>query len=45
MNMGKVSHLNINDIPVGRDVDGVLRLLQAFQYKDEHEEGESSEYN
>ena len=39
MNMGKVSHLNVNDLQVGRDVDEVLRLVQAFQYKDEHGEG------
>ena len=44
MNMGKVSHLNVHDLPVGRDLDEVVRLLQAFQYTDEHGEGKSSEY-
>ena len=29
----------MNDLPVGRSVDETLRLLQAFQYTDKHEEG------
>jgi len=28
----------INDLPVGRDVDETLRLVQAFQFTDEHGE-------
>ncbi len=29
----------MNDLPVGRSTDETLRLLQAFQYTDKHEEG------
>jgi len=35
---GVVSHLSINDLPVGRSVDETLRLLKAFQFVDEHGE-------
>ena len=30
--------VTINDLPVGRDVDEILRLVQAFQYTDVHGE-------
>ena len=30
----------MNDLPVGRSVDEVLRLVQAFKFTDEHGEGE-----
>ena len=30
--------MTINDLPVGRSVDEVLRLVQAFQYTDVHGE-------
>jgi len=30
--------ITINDLPVGRDVDETLRLVQAFQFTDEHGE-------
>jgi len=30
--------ITINDLPVGRDVDETLRLVQAFQYTDKHGE-------
>ena len=30
--------ITINDLPVGRNVDEVLRLVQAFQYTDKHGE-------
>ncbi|KAG8233717.1 hypothetical protein J437_LFUL019187 [Ladona fulva] len=30
--------ITINDLPVGRSVDETLRLVQAFQYTDEHGE-------
>ena len=33
--------LIVNDLPVGRSVDEVLRLVQAYQFTDEHGEGES----
>ncbi|CCW63716.1 unnamed protein product [Phytomonas sp. EM1] len=29
-------HSTINDLPVGRSVDETLRVVQAFQYSDEH---------
>ena len=32
---GVVRHLSISDLPVGRNVDEVLRLVKAFQYTDE----------
>jgi len=34
----KLRQVTINDLPVGRDVDEVLRLVQAFQYTDVHGE-------
>ena len=30
--------MTVNDLPVGRDVDETLRLVQAFQFTDEHGE-------
>jgi peroxiredoxin 1 len=30
--------MTINDLPVGRDIDEILRLVQAFQFTDEHGE-------
>ena len=33
---GTVRSLNINDLPVGRNVDEVLRLVQAFKFSDEN---------
>lgn len=35
---GKLRQITINDLPVGRDVDETLRLVQAFQFTDEHGE-------
>nr|CAB3265142.1 peroxiredoxin-like [Phallusia mammillata] len=35
---GVVRHLSINDLPVGRSVDEVLRLVKAFQFTDKHGE-------
>lgn len=37
---GVLRQITINDLPVGRSVDEALRLVQAFQYTDEHGEGE-----
>jgi len=34
---GIVRHISVNDLPVGRSVDEVLRLVQAFQYTDTHD--------
>jgi mitochondrial tryparedoxin peroxidase, trypanosomatid typical 2-Cys peroxiredoxin len=33
---GNLRHSTINDLPVGRNVDEVLRVVQAFQYTEEH---------
>ena len=35
---GIIRHLSMNDTPVGRSVDEVMRLLQAFQFTVEHGE-------
>lgn len=35
---GNLRQVTINDLPVGRDVDETLRLVQAFQFTDEHGE-------
>ena len=35
---GNLRHASYNDLPVGRNVDEVLRLVQAFQYSDKHGE-------
>jgi alkyl hydroperoxide reductase subunit AhpC len=35
---GIVRHIQINDLPVGRNVDETLRLVQAFQFTDKHGE-------
>lgn len=35
---GIVRQITINDLPVGRSVDEVLRLIKAFQFADEHGE-------
>ena len=36
--VGKLRQMPVNDLPVGRDVDETLRLVQAFQYTDKHGE-------
>ena len=35
---GVIRHITMNDPPVGRNVDEVLRLVQAFKFTDEHGE-------
>jgi peroxiredoxin 1 len=35
---GVIRHITFNDLPVGRNVDETLRLLQAYQYTDIHGE-------
>merc|ERR1712142_1462209 len=35
---GTLRQITINDLPVGRSVDETLRLVQAFQYTDQHGE-------
>ena len=35
---GVVRHITINDLPIGRSVDEVLRLVKAVQFADEHGE-------
>jgi len=32
---GILRHMSINDLPVGRNIDEVLRTVKAFQYADE----------
>jgi len=36
---GILRQMTINDLPVGRSVDEVMRLVQAFQFTDKHGEG------
>jgi len=35
---GTIRHYSLSDLPVGRSVDEVIRLLTAFQYSDKHGE-------
>ena len=35
---GILRHITVNDLPVGRNVDEVLRVVKAFQYTDVHGE-------
>lgn len=35
---GILRHAQYNDTPVGRNVDEIFRLVQAFQYTDKHGE-------
>lgn len=35
---GVLRQITVNDLPVGRSVDETLRLVQAFQFTDEHGE-------
>lgn len=35
---GIVRHATINDLPVGRNVDEVIRVIQAFQFVEKHGE-------
>ena len=35
---GILRQMTINDLPVGRDVDEALRLVQGFQFTDKHGE-------
>jgi len=35
---GIIRHISINDMPVGRNVDETLRLVDAFQFNDENGE-------
>lgn len=37
---GIIRQITINDLPVGRSVDEVLRLVQAFQFVDKNGEGD-----
>ncbi len=42
---GILRQITMNDLPVGRSTDETLRLLQAFQYTDKHEEGKNEQMN
>lgn len=35
---GTIRHSTVNDLPVGRNVDEILRLIQAFQFVEKHGE-------
>jgi alkyl hydroperoxide reductase subunit AhpC len=35
---GIIRHATVNDLPVGRNVDEVLRVIQAFQFVEKHGE-------
>lgn len=35
---GTIRQITINDLPVGRSVDEIIRLIKAFQFADEHGE-------
>ena len=35
---GILRQITVNDLPVGRDVDETLRLIQAYQFTDKHGE-------
>lgn len=35
---GIIRHVSVNDLPVGRSVDEILRLINAFQFTEEHGE-------
>ena len=35
---GLLRQITVNDLPVGRDVDETLRLIQAYQFTDKHGE-------
>ncbi|KAJ3413189.1 Peroxiredoxin-1 [Chytridiales sp. JEL 0842] len=35
---GIIRHISINDLPVGRNVDEVLRLVEGYQFNDKHGE-------
>lgn len=35
---GKLRHITINDLPLGRNVDEVLRVLDAIQFNEKHGE-------
>ncbi|WP_411023111.1 peroxiredoxin, partial [Salmonella sp. s51228] len=36
--LGILRQITMNDLPVGRSVDETIRLVQAFQYTDQHGE-------
>ena len=36
---GILRQITVNDLPVGRSIDEVLRLVKAFQFTDQHGEG------
>lgn len=35
---GKLRHITINDLPLGRNVDEILRMLDAIQFNEQHGE-------
>ncbi|GIS51088.1 MAG: hypothetical protein Ct9H90mP25_5220 [Gammaproteobacteria bacterium] len=39
---GVIQHSTVNNLPLGRNVDEMLRLVDALQFSEEHGEGLSS---
>ena len=42
---GIVRQITINDLPVGRNVDEALRLVEAFKFTDVHGEGKDQKFS
>jgi len=42
---GTLRQMTINDLPVGRSVEEVMRLVQAFQFTDKHGEGQQRSFS
>lgn len=36
---GILRHITVNDLPIGRSVDEIIRVIQAIQFTEEHGEG------
>ncbi|MBI5826436.1 MAG: peroxiredoxin [Deltaproteobacteria bacterium] len=36
--LGKLRHITVNDLPLGRNVDEVLRIIDAIQFNEKHGE-------
>lgn len=36
--LGKLRHITVNDLPLGRNVDEILRVLDAIQFNEKHGE-------
>ena len=38
MHITTIRQITVNDLPVGRNVDEIIRLIKAFQFVEEHGE-------